>query len=420
MTIRATRLALIFFIPGLLVSPLWASEESNTHAITESTTHESSKGSEHEGAHKALMHDPNDIYKKTRDGSRDSIAPDGGKIPDAGKLFNNLKEHGTEDTYELSIVSAQVPLPVIFADNSGFHFYPSLHALDASGEYRLKNAEEYAKQRSKSQFFWVAPWERVDGAPAGFTLDLSLTGKRLFMLVALLLLVLMVSKAGTRAKKSNVPRGIHNLVESFVVYVRDEIVYPNVDRKWADKFMPYFLTAFFFIFTLNLIGLVPLAMTATSAISVTLALALCTFVLTQVAGIRAMGLAEYLKHFTGGLLEMELPLVMKVLLVVIMVPIEFIGLFTKPFALMVRLFANMTAGHIVIGSLIGLAMLFQSIIAGFAVSVPFALFIYLLELLVAFLQAYVFTMLSAVFIGMMAHEHHEEHRAEDAEAAPAH
>jgi F-type H+-transporting ATPase subunit a len=404
----ASRLVAFLFVLGFLVAPLWASEESSPHAKENTATHEAAS---HEGGHghKALRHDANDIYKE------------GTREPDAGKLFNNLKDHATEDTYELHVAGAHVALPIIFTDDHGFHFYSGIDALDESGEYRLKNAEQYAKERSKSQFFWVAPWERVDGSPMGFTLDLSLTGKRFFMVLALILLVLMVSTAGKRAKKTNVPKGVHNLVESFVVYVRDEIVYPNVDRKWADKYMPYFLTSFFFIFTLNLLGLVPLAMTATSAISVTLGLAVCTFVLTQIAGIRAMGIKEYLKHFTGGLLDMELPLVMKILLVVIMVPIEFIGLFTKPFALMVRLFANMTAGHIVIGSLIGLAMLFQSVIAGFAVSVPFALFIYMLELLVAFLQAYVFTMLSAVFIGMMAHEHHEEHHSEGAtEAAPAH
>ena len=105
---------------------------------------------------------------------------------------------------------------------------------------------------------------------------------------------------------------------------------------------------------------------------------------------------------------MDIPLVMKIILICIMVPIEFIGLFTKPFALTVRLFANMTAGHIVIGALIGLAILFQSVIAGFAVSVPFALFIYLLEILVAALQAFIFTILSALFVGMMVHEHHED------------
>ena len=398
------RRLIVFFLLGFFALPALASDDSSSHAIpTETAAHTTS---EHGGHHKALVHDANDIFKKTSDGERDSLGADGNRIPDAGKLFNALKDHATEDTYELHIVSAHVPLPIMFTDNNGFHFFLGLEVLEESGEYRLKDAEQFKHERIKSQFLWVCPWERVDGKPMGFTLDLSITGKRLFMLLVLVILVLFIGAAGRKSKKSLVPSGVHNLVESLVVYVRDEIVYPNVDKKWADKFMPYFLTVFFFILTLNLVGLVPLSMTATSAISVTFALAICTFVLTQIAGIRAMGLKEYLRHFTGGLLDMDLPLFMKLVLIVIMVPIEFIGIFTKPFALMVRLFANMTAGHIVIGALIGLAMLFQSVVAGFTVSVPFALFIYLLELLVAFLQAYVFTMLSAVFVGMMAHEHH--------------
>ncbi|MEP7235421.1 MAG: F0F1 ATP synthase subunit A, partial [Ignavibacteriota bacterium] len=206
----------------------------------------------------------------------------------------------------------------------------------------------------------------------------------------------------------------HNLIETIVVYVRDEIVYPNIERKWADRLMPYFLTVFFFIFMINVLGLFPLTKTPTGNLAVTVTLAVCTFFLTQIMGIRTMGLGEYLKHFTGGLHEMDIPLFMKIILIAIMVPIEFVGLFTKPFALTMRLFANMTAGHIVIGALIGLAILFQSVIAGFAVSVPFALFIYLLEILVAALQAFIFTILSALFVGMMVHEHHEgEHETKE-------
>ncbi len=400
---------LLIFILGWKVGQANADSTAAPHAIDTSHTVHSEADSHGESS----AHDPNDIYQKNSDGSY-KLDESGNKKVDAGKLFNNILHH-LEDTYELHIISAHIGLPVMFTDAHGFHFYPNMHSLEESGEYRLKDLHKYEAERKKSQFFWVSPWERVDGADMGFTLDLSITANRFFMLLAAIILVVLIGTAGKKAKGSIIPKGIHNMMESLVVYVRDEIVYPNVDKKWADKFMPFFLTIFFFIFTMNLLGLMPLAKTPTGAIGVTMALAICTFILTQIAGIRAMGIGEYLKHFTGGLLDMELPFVMKVVLIAIMVPIEFIGLFTKPFALTVRLFANMTAGHIVIGSLIGLAILFQSIIAGFAVSVPFALFIYLLELLVAFLQAYVFTMLSSVFIGMMAHEHHEEHH-ETAEA----
>lgn len=413
------RISFLFLLSFFALTLKASDDKPHAIATTDSTNAHTSGHSEaphSEAKHESGAHDENDIFVKDATGNIVKDESGGNKV-DAGKLFNNILHH-LEDTYELHFMKAHVGLPVMFTDSHGFHFFSSMHALEESGEYKLKDLHHYEEQRKKSQFFWTSPWERVDGADMGFTLDLSLTANRAFMLLTALILLIVVSLAGKKAKTSIIPKGIHNIVESFVVYVRDEIVYPNVDKKWADKFMSFFLTVFFFIFTMNLLGLFPLSKTPTGAISVTMALALCTFVLTQIAGLRAMGVGEYFKHFTGGLLEMELPLVMKVILICIMVPIEFIGLFTKPFALMVRLFANMTAGHIVIGSLIGLAILFQSVIAGFAVSVPFALFIYLLELLVAFLQAYVFTMLSAVFIGMMAHEHHEEHG--DGHSEPAH
>jgi F-type H+-transporting ATPase subunit a len=390
-----------FLLLGLLATPAFASEDS---AKTPVSSESSLKAT---APHKTEEEEENDIWKDN--------AVTGAKTDtiDAGKLFGKIISH-LDDAYELHFFSAHIPLPIIFTDSHGFHFFAGMERLQESGVYRLKDPDKYEEQKKKSQFLWTSPWERVDGADMGFTLDLSMTAKRFFMLLASLFVVLLVWSAGRKSKKALVPKGAHNLVETIVVYVRDEIVYPNIEKKWADKFMSYFLTIFFFIFAINVFGLVPMTKTATGAVGVTLALALCTFVLTQFAGIRTMGLSAYLKHFTGGLHEMDIPLVMKIILICIMVPIEFVGLFTKPFALTVRLFANMTAGHIVIGALIGLALLFQSIVAGFAVSVPFAIFIYLLEILVAALQAFIFTILSALFVGMMVHEHHEgEHETKE-------
>jgi F-type H+-transporting ATPase subunit a len=206
------------------------------------------------------------------------------------------------------------------------------------------------------------------------------------------------------------------VIEVFVIFIRDEVVYPSCDPKYGEPLLPFFLSIFFFILVMNLIGLVPYGHAATGSVSVTVALAICTFVVTQIVGVKAMGLKNFAKHLTGGLVDMDIPIGIKIPLILIMIPIEIMGLFTKPFALAVRLFANMTAGHIVIVSLIGLAFLFKSLLVGTFVSVPFALFINLLELLVAFLQAYIFTMLSALFIGMMAHSEHEEHSAEEGHA----
>ncbi|MDP4221052.1 MAG: F0F1 ATP synthase subunit A [Bacteroidota bacterium] len=389
------RFTSLLFLFGLLASPAMAGEEPSKPAEPAKTEvkAEAPKQSEEERE--------NDIWKTER---KDTI--------DAGKLFGKIIGH-LADTYELHLISVKIPLPILFIDGFGMHFFSSMEKLEESGTYKLRDPDKYA-ELTKVPFGFTTPWERVDGKPLGFTLDLSMTANRVFLLVAMFVLILLTWSAGRKSKKSLVPKGNQNLIESVVVYVRDEIVYPNIEKKWADRLMPYFLTVFFFIFIINLIGLFPLTKTPTGNLAVTVTLAICTFILTQIMGIRTMGLSNYLKHFTGGLHEMDIPFAMKIVLIAIMVPIEFIGLFTKPFALTMRLFANMTAGHIVIGALIGLALLFQSVIAGFAVSVPFALFIYLLELLVAALQAFVFTMLSAVFVGMMVHEHHhEEHETKE-------
>jgi ATP synthase subunit 6 len=382
------RLTSFFLLLGLLASPALASDEPSKPA-------EPSASQVTLPSQKSESERENDIWKGDK---KDTI--------DAGKLFGKIIQH-LWDTYEVHLIGTTIPLPILFTDATGFHFFSSAEKLEESGVYKFKEPAKYEEEKGKVLFAFVNPWERIDGKNMGFTLDLSLTANRFFLLVAMALLLLLGWSAGRKSKKSLVPKGNQNLVESIVVYVRDEIVYPNIERKWADRLMPYFLTVFFFIFIINVLGLFPLTKTPTGNLAVTVTLAICTFVLTQIMGIKTMGLSAYLKHFSGGLHEMDIPLVMKIILIAIMVPIEFVGLFTKPFALTMRLFANMTAGHIVIGALIGLAILFQSVIAGFAVSVPFALFIYLLEILVAALQAFIFTILSALFVGMMIHEHHE-------------
>jgi F-type H+-transporting ATPase subunit a len=220
------------------------------------------------------------------------------------------------------------------------------------------------------------------------------------MWIASALLVVVVFSA--LRKKAVVPRGLYNFVEMLVQFVRNEIAVKNIGEKDADRFTPYLATAFFFILFLNLFGLVPFAATATANISVTVMLALFTFFITQYAQIKAQGIGGYLAHLTGGVPKSLAPLW------IIMIPVEFLGLFTKPFALTVRLFANMLAGHIVILSLLGLiyALNSQWVAVG---SVPMALAIFMLELFVGFVQAYIFTMLSALFIGQgLAHHGHDE------------
>jgi F-type H+-transporting ATPase subunit a len=250
--------------------------------------------------------------------------------------------------------------------------------------------------------------EVYPGLGAG-CLDLSITKHTVMMWLAALLLIGAILLWSNRDKTKLVPKGPGaNLFEMLVLFVRDELAIKNIGKEEGPRFVPYLLTAFFFILAMNLLGLFPWMATATGNIAVTCGLALCTFFVTQAAGIRAAGLGGYLKHLTGGVAPWLWP---------IMIPVEVLGLFTKPFALTIRLFANMLAGHIVIFFLLGLIFMLRNPAVAL-VSVPFAFGIYLLELFVAFVQAYVFTMLSALFIGMsvaMGH-HHDDHGHDSKEA----
>jgi len=235
----------------------------------------------------------------------------------------------------------------------------------------------------------------------GTTIDMTPTKHLVMMWIACAVLLVMIFLA--ISKKNLVPRGLYNFFEMLVQFVRDEIAKKNIGEHDGDRFIPFLATVFFFILFINLFGLVPWASTATGNVSVTCALALFTFLITQYAALKAQGPVAYVKHLTGGTHWS---------MWIIMVPVEFIGKFTKPFALTIRLFANMVAGHIVIFSLIGLIFALGSPFVALG-SVPMTLFIFLLELFVSFLQAYIFTMLSALFIGeglvTHGHGHDEEH-----------
>ncbi|MEI6847883.1 MAG: F0F1 ATP synthase subunit A [Chlorobiaceae bacterium] len=235
--------------------------------------------------------------------------------------------------------------------------------------------------------------------------DISITKHVVMLWIAAALVLVIFSVVGGKYKAvtaRQAPKGIANAMEALVEFIRLDVAKTNIGHGY-EKHLPYLLTVFFFILLCNLLGLIPYGATATANINVTLTLAIFTFFITQIASLKAHGLKGYLAHLTVGT---------HWALWIIMIPIEVIGLFTKPFALTVRLFANMTAGHIVILSLIFISFILKSYVVAAAVSVPFAIFIYLLELFVAFLQAFIFTMLSALFIGLAtAHEGHDEHEA---------
>ena len=228
--------------------------------------------------------------------------------------------------------------------------------------------------------------------------------KHMLFLFLVAILVIAIAQLAVRSYRGGrIPRGIGAAVESLVVFIRDEVAEPNIGHGDGRKFTPLLCSFFFFILASALVGLLPFSATSTGNIAVTLALALVSFAAQQWAGISKYGIAG---HF-HNLIPPGLP----VWLLPIMIPVEILGMFTKPFALTVRLFANMLAGHMVITTLLLLIALMgqMSWLAGAAmtpISIVLAVFIMLLEVLVAFIQAFIFTLLSAIFIGMYAHPAH--------------
>src|SRR5688572_24974765 len=244
----------------------------------------------------------------------------------------------------------------------------------------------------------------------GLTLDLSPTKHVVMLFVAAALCLITLLLAARAHKRQHAaagkPKGFANGIEALVLYIRQEVVLPNVGHH-GEGYAPYLLTLFFFILAMNLLGLLPWGATATGNIAVTAALAVMAFLVIEVTGMLALGPKGYLKtifYLPSGLPGGIGGTVLKVILLAVMTPIELIGKLAKPFALAVRLFANMTSGHVLVLALIGLTFLFQSYAVGLAASV-LATGVMLLELFVAFLQAFVFTLLTSVFIGLMRAEH---------------
>jgi F-type H+-transporting ATPase subunit a len=250
-------------------------------------------------------------------------------------------------------------------------------------------------------------WEPIH--LAGLTIDLSPT-KHVFFLIlaAVLCLAVFIPIAGAIRKKGTdkAPSGLSNAMEALIVYFRDEVVRRNIGHG-ADAYTGYILTLFFFILFMNLLGLIPFGATATGNFFVTGALALITLIVVEISGMRALGFSGYMR--TIFYVPHGLHPAMAVIMLIILTPVELMGKLAKPFALMVRLFANMMAGHTLVLSLLGMIFLFATIgparhaIAGASIGMVWA--IMLLEVFVAFLQAYIFAMLTSVFIGLIRHAH---------------
>jgi F-type H+-transporting ATPase subunit a len=313
------------------------------------------------------------------------------------QLLGGLGDHHTLTIFDKQITE----LPVIIYDSKeGMHAYSSTKAMTEAGVFTVDH-KTHGFVRSS------------DHHPV--SLDASVTNYVMFQWFAMILLLLIFGLAGRKYKKNpnKAPSGLQNLIEVMVVFIRDDVIRPNCGSvKIADRLLPYFITLFFFILFLNLFGLIPGGHTATGAISVTAALAVTAFFVINITAIRETGFLTWLKHLLGGA---------PVWLAPIMIPIEIISMFTKPFALTIRLFANMTAGHVVLLSLVGLIFYFSKmglgagvVLGGIApISIGFSVFMYFLELLVAFLQAYIFTILTAVFTGLAVGSHAHDEQAHE-------
>ncbi len=304
--------------------------------------------------------------------------------------------HHVKDSHEWHFATfgdthVTLPLPVIvYSSERGLKTFMS---TDFQNHETHQFGKEYAHEG-----YYIDEHEHLKAIDENHSfLDLSITKNVVMLFIVLAVVIGIILSAASHYKKhpGQAPKGAASFIEPLVVFVRDEIALPNIGHHKYKKFTPYLLTIFFFIWFGNLMGLVPGAANLTGNIAVTATLAIFTFFVTNLNGNK-----DYWKHVvaTPGV---PLPLLL------IIVPVEIIGLFTKPFALMVRLFVAITAGHIVILSFIGLIFVFESYAVGFA-STIMVVFINMIELLVATIQAYVFTLFSAMYIGQAVaeHEHH--------------
>jgi len=376
-------IGLIFLVPG---TQLYGQDE---HHETDEVYHESVAENETESAHGE----------------------------DAQEEFNATEyilDH-VSDSHEWHLLTKKdghhvsVPLPVIlYSKQSGLHVFSSKHIAHGHshhgfqmghGSIEVVNKKGETVEKSLNGKI-IEVDEHGELVEAGLPLDFSIT-KNVFMMMLSVIILLWVFLGLARAYKRmgiSEPKGLMGFIEPVIVFIEEDIAIPNIGEDKHYKYMPYLLTIFFFILLNNLMGLIPIfpfGANVTGNIALTMVLAVITFIITTFSGNKS-----YWQHIfnTPGV---------PVWLSPIMIPVEIIGMFTKPFALMVRLFANITAGHIIVLSLISMIFIFKSIFMSVP-SLVMVIFMDFIELLVAFLQAYIFTLLSALFIGLAMPEHHHD------------
>ena len=300
-------------------------------------------------------------------------------------ISDDLKNTFFEDTFNGKEVKPTIYGIAILINKDGFNIFSIKNFFDEDG-----NKIPY-------KGFFINENNKIEAENGKFFIDISITKNvmGIFLSAGLILIIFLMCSIWYLIFKGNkVPKGFIGAIECVFLYICEDVIKPNIGKKYKE-YIPYLMTLFFFILINNLLGLLPGSANVTGDISVTSCLAFITFLYTNLNGT---------KHYWKHIFAPEVPK----FLYPIMIPIEFISLFTKPFTLLIRLFANMSSGHIILLSIINLAFIFQSYFAGIC-GVLINTFMIILKIGVAFLQAYIFTLLSSIYIGGATHEEiHEE------------
>lgn len=371
-----SRLKLVVLILTLIliISPLGASEPE-THQNQRETEHQLSGKEEHSEKHE--------------------------KFKPGEFMFDHVGDSYDWHIIDIKEKTISIPLPVIlFSKEQGLVIFMSSKFHHGHSEY--KNFYIAQEGENKGEII-----EKLSDGSEVIPFDISITKNIASLLVSVIIILwlfLTIAKAYKR-RPNKAPKGIQSWLEPIILFVRDDIARPSIGEKHYQRFMPYLLSVFFFIWINNMMGLIPIppfGANVTGNIAVTAILALFTFVITTIRGTKTYW--QHIFNTPGVPFWLKLP-------IPIMPFVEFLGVFTKPFVLMVRLFANITAGHIIAMGFLSLIFLFGEMgkVQGYGisvVSVGFIVFMSFLELLVAFIQAYVFTFLSAIYFGMAVEEDH--------------
>ena len=309
---------------------------------------------------------------------------------DVRSEYSKFKNHHLLDNHSFGLThDISFPLPVILYTEGNFDVFMSSNLYD--------DHHHPIPYEINGRIYKIDHHEHILETGGLSVIDFSITKNVVFIICCFILMIIIFQSMAKSYNNKGMPNGIGRFLEPIVIYIRDDIARPNIGEKHYKRYMSFLLTVFFFIWILNLFGLTPLGSNVTNNIAVTASLAIITYLITTFTAN---------KSYWGHIFWMPgVPTPMKILLA----PIELLGTIIKPFSLMIRLYANITAGHVVLMSILGLIFIFKNWLGG-SLSFGLAFALSLLELLVAALQAYIFTMLSALYFGAAVEEHsHEEH-----------